>query len=301
MIKLGDKSVSALRLGGQEIKRAYLGAKLIFDAVPAATVYTITAAISPAGSGSVAGAGQYREGETVTLVAAPDDGYNFSGWQEGGQTVGTDTTYSFTATADRALVAAFEEKVSRLPAGYTEVEYVEMKSTSIPISFVNTGVTAKGKYLLDIELSESVSGTTENYLYRDAFKYSNKSYYFVHALTSSQLGYRYGLASGYTYFSVGQTKGRHAIEIDEKNGTMKFDSISHTTGTYMSGNQVKLGAVRNVPIKWHTVEIYLDEELTRHLIPCKNPSGTAGFYDIVYNNFYTLSGTTGTITAGPEV
>lgn len=72
-----------------------------------AAVYTITATIDPSGSGTVTGAGQYQEGATVTLVATAGDGYEFSGWQEGGQTVSTGATYTFTATQDRALTAQF--------------------------------------------------------------------------------------------------------------------------------------------------------------------------------------------------
>ena len=79
----------------------------VFSAV--IPTYTISASIDPAGSGTVTGAGQYQKGAIVTLVAAAGDGYEFSGWQENGQTVSTGETYTFTATAARTLTAAFEE------------------------------------------------------------------------------------------------------------------------------------------------------------------------------------------------
>lgn len=75
----------------------------VFEQIP---VYTITATIDPPEAGTVTGAGQYQEGATVTLVAAPADGYKFSGWQEGGQTVSTDNPYTFTAEGNRNLTAA---------------------------------------------------------------------------------------------------------------------------------------------------------------------------------------------------
>lgn len=96
----------------------------VFEPIP---VYIITATIDPSGSGTVTGAGQYQEGATVTLVAAAGDGYEFSGWQEGGQTVSTGATYTFTATADRALVAAFEEASQYEPG-------VDWWATTLPSS-----------------------------------------------------------------------------------------------------------------------------------------------------------------------
>lgn len=95
----------------------------VFEAV--IPTYTITAAIDPPEAGTVTGAGQYQQGTTVTLTAAINDGYSFTGWQENGETVSTDNPYTFTAEGDRAFTAAFaEEPASRLPAGYTEVEYI---------------------------------------------------------------------------------------------------------------------------------------------------------------------------------
>ena len=309
MMKLGDKSVSALRLGGRVIKKAYLGAKLIFDPEPAVPVYTITAAIDPEGSGTVTEAGQYQEGETVTLTATPSEGYKFTGWQEGGQTVSTNTTYSFTATADRALVAFFEEKApSRLPSGYTEVEYVTMQHTSGFLSHVNTGINCvrTTRCVLDIEFGspskESIYLGTDNG--RNA---NNRVKYFKQSYTTTQLKYQIGMATSADVDAVGSTSGRHTIDIDNKTGILKFDSTSITMisggfTTLMPTNMPYwLYATNYAATKWYSVEIYKNGTLTRQMIPCKNSSGTAGFYDLVYKNFYTLTGDTGTITAGPAV
>ena len=106
MLKLGSEDISALRLGGDEVKRAYLGDDLVFDAVPPVTTCTITASIDPEESGAVTGAGLYQVGETVTLTATVNGGYSFAGWQENGATVSTDNPYTFTAEGDRNLTAA---------------------------------------------------------------------------------------------------------------------------------------------------------------------------------------------------
>ena len=113
MLRLGSQNISALYLGGQEIKRAYLGDALVFDSAPAVRTYTITASIDPSGAGTVTGAGQYKEGESVTIRAVPGDGYKFTGWRENGVAVSTNEVYTFTVTGNRTFTAAFEAKIIR--------------------------------------------------------------------------------------------------------------------------------------------------------------------------------------------
>ena len=71
--------------------------------------YDITATANPTAGGTVTGGGSYDHGSTVTLTAAPNIGYMFTGWKEGSTVVSTDATYSFTVTGDRTLVADFTQ------------------------------------------------------------------------------------------------------------------------------------------------------------------------------------------------
>ena len=71
---------------------------------------TITATVNPAETGTVTGAGTYKEGKTATLKATPAEGYAFTCWTEGEDTVSTAANYSFKVAADRALVANFAKK-----------------------------------------------------------------------------------------------------------------------------------------------------------------------------------------------
>lgn len=72
-----------------------------------APTFTIAASESPAGTGTIAGAGAYPEGSLAALVATPNAGYGFVDWTEAGVTVSTSASYSFTVVADRTLVANF--------------------------------------------------------------------------------------------------------------------------------------------------------------------------------------------------
>lgn len=279
---------------------------------PLAPRYTITVIIDPAGSGSVTGTGQYQDGATVTLVATPSEGYKFSGWQENGQTVSTDITYSFTAVEDRTLVSTFTEKTpSRLPAGYTEVEYVTMQhtgSSTSTLSYVSAGVNSvrTTRCVLDIELGAPSSEST--YFGTASGKNSsNQTTRFVHSYTATQIKYQIGMASSASSASVGATPGRHTIDINNTTGILKFDSQSITmvsgglTALMATNMPYLIYATKYASTKWYSVEIYKSGTLTRQMIPCKNSSGTVGFYDLVSGYFYTLTGTTGTITAGPDV
>ena len=69
--------------------------------------YTVSASANPAVGGTATGAGEYNHGANVTLSASAHAGYTFVNWTENDVEVSTSPTYSFTATANRTLVANF--------------------------------------------------------------------------------------------------------------------------------------------------------------------------------------------------
>lgn len=70
-----------------------------------APTFTIAASVAPPGTGSIQGAGAYPSGSLVSLVAIPNAGFGFVNWTEGGIPVSNSANYTFTAIADRTLVA----------------------------------------------------------------------------------------------------------------------------------------------------------------------------------------------------
>ena len=73
----------------------------------AVTSYSIEAVPNPSNGGTVTGTGAYIENQTCTLMAMPNEGYTFINWTEDDEMVSTNTTYSFTVTESRTLVANF--------------------------------------------------------------------------------------------------------------------------------------------------------------------------------------------------
>ena len=73
-----------------------------------APTVTIGASESPAGAGTITGAGAYPIGSTASLHASANAGWGFLNWTEAGTAVSANANYSFTATVNRTLVANFD-------------------------------------------------------------------------------------------------------------------------------------------------------------------------------------------------
>ena len=57
--------------------------------------------------GTVSGSGNYNNGQTVTVIATPNEGYAFNYWTENGMIVSFDKEYQFPFERSRSLVANF--------------------------------------------------------------------------------------------------------------------------------------------------------------------------------------------------
>ena len=72
-----------------------------------ALTWQIAVSPSPSGSGAVSGSGTYADATPVTVTAVASPGYVFGNWTEGGVVVSGSPSYTFAASTDRVLVAAF--------------------------------------------------------------------------------------------------------------------------------------------------------------------------------------------------
>lgn len=267
----------------------------VFEEIP---VYTVTATIDPAGSGTVTGAGQYQDGETCTLVATVAKGYAFVGWQENGVTVSTNESYSFSVTNDRTLVSLFEV-YSRLPVGYTELEYIKSDSHSYIQTDLEANFTTR-RVVMDIETSNKVSSIAmENIMCADG---NNSNYFwFIRYGSSGNIGYRYSNKYGENLTAdIGSKRviadwsfpGKY-ISIDGKKQTISTSSRAINT-------KIKLFGDTSIVAKLYSAQIYTNSTLEADYVPCTNQSGIVGVYDLVGGKFYPNAGT-GTFTAGPAV
>lgn len=63
--------------------------------------------VSSSGGGTVSGAGEYENGEKVTLIATADSDYTFDGWYSNGVKVSNKLKYTFTANENASFSAVF--------------------------------------------------------------------------------------------------------------------------------------------------------------------------------------------------
>ncbi|MDR2084923.1 MAG: T9SS type A sorting domain-containing protein [Bacteroidales bacterium] len=73
------------------------------------TTFNVSLTADPIEGGTVSGDGNYVSGANVTVLAVPNDYYEFINWTEDGNIVSDNAGYSFVISEDRNLVANFEE------------------------------------------------------------------------------------------------------------------------------------------------------------------------------------------------
>ena len=69
--------------------------------------FDINVSANPSYAGTVEGGGTYNFWQQCTVIATPNEGYDFLNWTENGNQVSTSPTYSFNVSLDRDLVANF--------------------------------------------------------------------------------------------------------------------------------------------------------------------------------------------------
>ena len=72
--------------------------------------YTINVSANPSNGGNVTGGGSYQQGQSCTVTATPNAGYDFTNWTENGNVVSPDANYTFIVNGNRTLVANFTQQ-----------------------------------------------------------------------------------------------------------------------------------------------------------------------------------------------
>ena len=174
---------------------------------------------------------------------------------------------------------------SRVPAGYTEVEWIQSSGSQ----YIDTGLVCNKADDYELNL--------DCHLTNNAF---------------------FAGANGYMQFQASVTSGvRCNLKVAYKNNveTISVDDVVKSTKDWTSeysGANVKIGRFRlgDANNGWQSTNIQSGKiysgsikksaEIVRRFLPCKNPDGTVGLYDLVGGEFYGNSGT-GSFTAGAEI
>lgn len=159
----------------------------------------------------------------------------------------------------------------RLPSGYTELAYIQ----------------SGGTQYIDTEVKPNVG--TRAVVGFQATSTPTSNWWILSAVTSGTVLWRAGVNSsafrtdaGFTY---SQTSSLTAYTV--ANGTC---SVNMTIPLYLFA-QNEGGAVEFGKFKLYSCQMYDNDTLIRDFVPCVNPSGAIGLYDMVGKKFYGNAGT----------
>lgn len=201
---------------------------------------------------------------------------------------------------------------SRLPEGYQEVEYIQtVLATSFNSDILVTSSAAFRSFrvLMDFE-ADPYTGSSSKFLFNSTnFTYASGSKFAfqVARYSAAKLSYYLGNASALAYASINISNTRLAFDCDMAAQTFQVGSEVFTfgaaTGTLKTWTPTLFAAPSGgdaAPGKLYAAKMWLSGELVRDFVPCTDPSGVVGLYDLVNGVFYKNS-RNGVLTAGPAV
>ncbi len=269
-------------------------------------VYRVSLSVNEPEYGTVTSGGPVSAGVTITVTATPAYGYKFTGWQENGEIVSEQTTYTFTVSGDRDLMAMFIVKPTRLPTGYKELTYIQFGTTCK----IDTGISVylqSIRMVVDADFTIDTVDKDDKYVFYSAQKVgtsynwgSLKKQWF----SSMKVGYGKSFSSSLPNHLDGQA----LIELDGFNKIFKVNDyevalpFSGSVGRMYIGYTPSSLTYFTCPMQLRSFQFYQDtaDNLVADFVPCINPDGVVGMYDLVRKTFYNNNGT-GSFVAGPEV
>ena len=186
---------------------------------------------------------------------------------------------------------------SRLPDGYTEVQYIQSSGTQ----YVDTGFQPNNNTKIEVDVKLT---NTKCHVFGARTSWKNNAFALFWSSGASEC---VQLANQNFNGGTYDEKARHEISmtstelrIDEKlNATYSVGAFQcNQTAWLMSCYSSSASEYAHGNL--YFAKIYDNGELIRDCIPCIDPSGTVGIYDAVDGTFYGNAGT-GVFLAGPVV
>lgn len=195
---------------------------------------------------------------------------------------------------------------SRVPSGFTEVEWIQSTGTQ----YIDTGVSAPEGCRVQCKVAYTSLSSTLSVVFGS---HDAASPYYRNFLAATSSTWELG-AYGTADFGSPTVNTEYEIDANTTSGEI---GCSVNGNTYTIDQSIAPSAQRSAlsvylfalhyadglfPAKmkawWY--KVYVGGTLVRDFVPCKNPSGAVGLYDTVNGTFYGNSGT-GVFTAGAEI
>ena len=183
---------------------------------------------------------------------------------------------------------------SRLPDGYTQLEYIQSGGTQ----YIDAGVKPNQNTRVVIKLSATETGS--HTVFGADIDWADNG--FALGVGFAHYGKETETISGLNDGSPHEVNfNKNIISMDGSTvltmGTSTF-SILHNLALFADN---RAGSVREMTtMVLYYCQIYDGNTIIRDYIPCKNAGGAVGLYDLIGQKFYGNAGT-GSFTAGPVV
>lgn len=188
---------------------------------------------------------------------------------------------------------------SRLPEGYTEVQYIQSTGTQ----WIDTGFKPNQNTRMTIKTAYFESAGNNICGVRDSSIESTKRFGVITYSSSSKFGAFFG-AAGITGFAIDQSPhdfdlSASGLIIDGTNyGVPVAQSFQCAYGITIGAWSNGSNGVSGIASKIYACQIYDNGNLIRDFVPCIDPTDSVGLYDLVGGKFYGNAGT-GVFLAGP--
>ena len=200
-------------------------------------------------------------------------------------------------------------KPSRLPEGYTEVEYIKSSGTQ----YINLMKAPNSNIAVTIDFSVDSTPAGEQTLFGNYFKSYGSTTYYQFRCMAYNGNIQVNVSTRWTIVANTLSPGRHNISLDVYKKQVIYDGTSTSIDTFSIYTQRNMGlfaayySVNNesgwstyCSMNLYSCQISEKDVLTMDLVPCIDPTGAVGLYDLVEGKFYGNAGT-GAFTAGPAV
>lgn len=170
-----------------------------------------------------------------------------------------------------------------LPAGYTELTYIQSSGTQ----YIDIGLACTANTV--VELSLSLTSTD-----------GDQKFFGVYSpgVAFGVYQSKWRLGSGWENNTINATLSKTTIKASGTTWSINNSNVSVSSGMGASPGTMVLCAIRyagNVidyaSIIVYGLKIWHGDTLVRDFVPCINPSGAIGMYDLVERTFYGNAGT----------
>lgn len=204
-----------------------------------------------------------------------------------------------------ALIFSAGENPSRLPEGYTEVQYIVVPKDA----YVNIPSTRLSKSCRIVRKIKLLSFDETAKAIQSFYGFGSSIFYFYIARVYGDENSIYYRVANYSKSGNVQIDSSKEIIIDanfpDKKliiGENTIDVPESSNVSYFSVFNTSKSTSEEAPQNFYSLQFYKSDELTLDLVPCINPENTAGLYDLVSDAFYNNTSKIGTpFVAGPAV